>query len=461
MNILWIEDFGANLNARQITAINLFKNLIPDRVFDEHWDRDAPDLFRDPNYLSQFFQVHSLVHNVTLLRHYGEFAELEHVVTDYDAIAIDINLSRNVPKDVPVPAGYADGDAFHKQAGIYIFNQLVRSGFPDSQICFLTGEKGSTFSEFEEHCRKAFIPRPTAFNKDDAGYAEFRAWLDTHRQSNYTTLRRGVIEGCKFLKQLIADETRIQFGEFLDAGTISKSSIDDYLSLLSICLPVKQPSDMHLALSLRLQARAIAHVWENKARPGNIGHDQLRGRSTVMKLARNWMAHSDALNAIEPADVAFLFLVNMRAMFRMEPPANRFERILLSVLSDGDSLPGKQELHRKLEESYRGLVAFYRQLDPPPNPDLEKPWRLWYFNNLANEAHLIETKRVDAQEASSYGLRYMALLYQVLWQQLAQRPPIDPEQYNCDPRPKTFRVSESESDSLMLLMSAIYLRSFL
>ena len=216
MNVLWIEDFGGGLKADSATVINLFRGLIPEQVFDDEWGPET-DLLSDPTELGRFFLAHSPVHRVDLMRHYADFqAAKVDFNTEYDAVALDINLSRGLPRDTLLPTGHADADAFHKKAGFYIYNKLIQRGFPAEHICFLTGEKESTFGEFAQHCQQALMPLPAAFGKDDAGLEELRNWLGIRQRSIYTILRRGVIEGCRIVRPMLEGQAdTIQFNAFL------------------------------------------------------------------------------------------------------------------------------------------------------------------------------------------------------------------------------------------------------
>ena len=56
----------------------------------------------------------------------------------------------------------------------------------------------------------------------------------------------------------------------------------------------------------------------------------------IMKNVRNWTAHTSVINRLEAQDVAFMFLINMRAMFDLGPKLVTYERVLLALFSNGD-----------------------------------------------------------------------------------------------------------------------------
>lgn len=446
MNVLWIEDFG-HLEHDSPTLINYFRGLIPRTTFDSQWGQETR-LHEVPDKLKKFFERYSNIHALTLLRHYGDFLKLSgsgNLVGDYDLVAIDINLSRGVPKDVPLPDGYSNSEDFHKKAGFYIYNQLIRLGFPDDHICFLTGEKESTFKEFADHCQNALMPLPKAFGKDDAGMGDFRGWLEDRRKSDYATLRRGVIEGCMMLRAQIGQNPDvIQFNKFFgnESYQVSPESMDDYLSSLMIFLPPQRSAtEEDMMHRLRLFARAIAHDWESKVNPHKGGDRVLRSLGWVMKETRNCLAHSQALNHLVPQDAAYLFLVGMRAMFALPQEPARFEAILLSLFEQ-IPLPKEDKIKSDLQGSHSRLFdAFNRGGGEIASRD---------FRELAKRANELNIRK---------NIDYVVQLYQILWHQLAQRgKAYDAAGYRCDVRPETFG---REGDFLNKLMKSIYTRSFL
>lgn len=455
MNVLWVEDFGGGLKADSTTLVNMFRGLLSERVFDDEWHPET-DLLGQPTRLRDFFLTHSPTHQATLLRHFGDFQAMpESFPAAFDVVALDINLSRGVPAALALPAGFADGQAFHGKAGFYIYNHLLRQGFPAENICFLTGEKESTFGEFAEHCQKALIPLPTAFGKDDAGLESFRAWLAGRQKSAYVQLRRGVIEGCQQLRRQIAERPdTLQFRQYLDSGQISAKAMDDYLATLENFLPAREPTGDELARLLRLFVRALAHEWESEAKPNNIQKQPgerlpyvLRAYGWVMKMARNWLAHGEVLDRPSPRLAAYLFMVNLRAMFALPSEAQRHEHLLLSLYGSPSAAMSQNARRDTLENSFSALTRHCR------TAGLELS--LSRFNDLANA---LENEGIA-------GVHYPQLLMQTLWHQLMQRPPrprndTAPTSYECDCREANLRLSDHPDDFLYGLLRHIQFLSF-
>lgn len=368
MNVVWVEDFGGTLPADSKTLIPLFQGLLQREIFVKQWD-DENDLIAEPAILSEFFKTHSN-HKVVLLKNVFDYLDrvAQSELTQHDVFAIDINLMQNVDPGLPLPPGMEamDKSAFHRKAGFYIYNHLVRKGAPPENICFLTGEKESTL-EFEDHCRSSLILQPTAFEKSDSGYTKFRAWLDSHQHDPYLTLRRAVIEGCEHLKNLVAgDKSVIQFADFIrpeygePGREITPEDMRDYLDSLQQLLPARMPSgETEKKRLFRLFVRSLAHEWEEQAKPQNVGRRDHRSTlGWIMKNVRNWMSHNSVINQLNEADVAFLFFVNMRAMFRWDFKPAKFEEQLLCLI-DG----GKEKRLLALDEPalQKSLVKSYKK----------------------------------------------------------------------------------------------------
>ncbi|MDP2834325.1 MAG: hypothetical protein Q8Q28_13720 [Pseudomonadota bacterium] len=357
MNIVWIEDFGGTqpLPANSKTLIPLFQGLLSREIFINKWD-DDDDLLANTNLLSDFFNEHS-THKILLLRNVFDY--LDHVenrdTASHDIYIIDINLTQGADLQRALPDGMEgiENPAFHRKAGFFIYNHLIRLGVPVEHICLLTGEQGSTI-EFNAHCRDSLTPRPIAFEKSDSGYTAFRGWLNGHQANDYLALRRAVIEGCYFLKEIIkSDEFAIQFRVFIrpeqgkPSRDVTLEEMCDYLDTLRQFLPETRPTEVAGTNRIyRLFVRALAHEWESQADPeyprnqpnyGGADRRLLPTLGWIMKNVRNWMSHNNAINNLDARNVAFLFIVNMRAMFRWDVAPARFEKQALALLTTGDA----------------------------------------------------------------------------------------------------------------------------
>jgi len=484
VNVMWVEDFGGNLPADSKTLVPLFQGLVKRELFINHWD-DEEDLLTHPTILSDFFSKHS-EHEVVLVNSVFEYLDraARRDWTNHDVFAIDINLERRADTGRDLPADFrgVEKSVFHRKAGFYIYNHLIRSGVPAENICFLTGEKASTL-DFLDHCRSALMPQPTAFEKSDSGFQEFRDWLRQRQEDPYVTLRRAVIDGCEYLLHMIdADDSKIQFREFVgskgaDPERITRDEIIDYLNTLQAFLPNIGHAEMRSGADdqrvehlYRLFVRTLAHEWEDAASPVNLRRDMplkkislLRTLGWIMKNVRNWMAHNSVINKLAAEDVAFLFLVNMRAMFDLGPKVVPYERSLLALFSRDSPQPApgliEDQLRDALVQSYRKVKE--RVLKSRQARDAVS------FNELVNNLVLANENAV--------GAGYLCLLRQMFWHGLSPArltntaPAADRKTgernlalyftFNC--RMDNYRSGENDPDDFLFrFASAIYKRSF-
>jgi hypothetical protein len=352
MNILWIEDFGGGLDRGTATLNLIFQDLIS---FD-NWDEDELSLLDKPRNLENFFKENSALHCVILCRHYFDYIEFKknnELAKRIDAIIIDIRLDNNIDFDLPIPNDSQEKEKFHINAGFYIFNDLVHLGFPAEKMCFMTGEKNS-FIGFKKQCDDIYIPEVVGFEKSDAEYGKLRQWVK-ERESDYAILRRGIIEGCEFLRSHIEkDDGNIQFRDFIKIENnheIPVTDIKNYLDALSQFLAIKQPNTpSDINIQYRLFLRTLVHEWEEnidpkrlkekypqffrKDQPSSFGKmNDIYTFAWLMKMTRNWVSHANLLDPLNPQIIAFIFLVNMRAMFKLPKAIQPYERILLRCVS--------------------------------------------------------------------------------------------------------------------------------
>jgi hypothetical protein len=235
-------------------------------------------------------------------------------------------LDNKVDFNLPIPNDSQEKEKFHINAGFYIFNDLVHLGFPAEKMCFMTGEQ-SSFSGFKKQCDDIYIPEVVGFEKGDANFWKLRQWIKK-RESDYAILRRGIIEGCRYLKAL---KESLRFDKFSkDIKKPAFLDVDDYLDVLENFLPLREPDNK--ATLYKLFIRTLAHEWEESVKPTKVDDDQITlAFSWIMKMTRNWMAHNSTaiFNNLAEQDVAYLFICNMRAIFDLGIEAKDYEKSLL------------------------------------------------------------------------------------------------------------------------------------
>ncbi|CCE23785.1 hypothetical protein [Methylotuvimicrobium alcaliphilum] len=213
-----------------------------------------------------------------------------------------------------------------KKAGFYLYTKLVvNMGFPKDHI-LCCSDHGDQLSDNEKAFKAAKINPPTSYKKSDE---DVKKWVKDHHQNSYSRLRRGIIEACRFLKGL--PEDRYRFKEFIKEPEKHPGldDVHDYLDVLANFLPLREPEQP--TVFYKLLIRTLAHEWEAAEPQWLDKQNELYAFSWIMKMTRNWSAHSKIFERLEAQDVAYLFIVNMRAMFDLRDEVLPYERHLLSL----------------------------------------------------------------------------------------------------------------------------------
>jgi hypothetical protein len=454
MNILWIEDFGGGFPTGTGTLNSMFQDLIS---FD-NWDEDELSLLSKPSDLENFCKENSALHCVFLCHHYFDYVEFRaknELAKRIDAVIIDIRLDNNVDFDLPIPNDSQEKEKFHINAGFYIFNDLVHLGFPAEMMCFMTGEQ-SSFSDFKKQCDDIYIPQVVGFEKGDDNFGKLRQWIK-ERESDYAILRRGVIEGCRYLKVLKESLRFCKFSKndkklaFLDG--------DDYLDVLENFLPLREPSNK--APLYKLFIRTLAHEWEESVEPKKIDDDQTTfAFSWVMKMTRNWMAHNSTaiFNNLKEQDVAYLFICNMRAIFDLGNEAKAYEKNLFFLFNKSEESEAFKESELIVKEKRIPLVRHY---DSYHNENTKKIQVHNILHDLQNDKAKLKEKGDEF---------FITGLYHSFWfltsehddkKDKAEENNRNPNQVDISRYYTFYFFDYAQSEFLLKFSSHIYNRSFL
>ena len=358
MNIIWVEDLADEHLAGQLFNPVIEANAAPS-ISD--W-MGANDFGFTPAMLEGYFKDNICEHRVTLCTNIGDY--LDRFATcdisrEADVFIIDINLTNSLGPGNPirVPEGYSNGDFPHDRAGLYIYNHLVARQFPRQRICLMTGED-TTLSEYQQQCAVALMEPPQSFHKSessDRGYPWFHKWLKQYAEDDqYLRFRRSALNGISWVRILIVlkKSEGLPFRGYLDRKQqehFSENDAKDYLNGLEALLPAAVRDRNEESAILRTFLRALAHEWEDRARPLKKRHIPLAfATANAMKLSRNCLSHGRLLDSIRPKDLAILFIFGFRAMFGLPGGELRhYERDLLNLFG---TLPYGQS---KVEASLR------------------------------------------------------------------------------------------------------------
>ncbi len=314
----------------------------------------------------------------------------------------------------------------------------------------------NTYDSFCAAYKRCRIKPPEAINKNLQSVKRYLVqWLNEHEKKQYLVLRRGIIEGCEFLKSHIKkDDSNIQFRDFIKLDNnqpsieIPTTEIENYLDALIQSVVIREPIDeSSLNIQYRLFLRALVHEWEENIDPNKkYNYNDINTFAWLSKMTRNWTSHANLLEPLNPQIIAFLFMVNMRAMFKIPPETQSFEDILLSCIAISTELD--DTLENKIEDIENYINNTLLTLKIPEYkedkngiriPDKNGKEKMKKFGDKINAIHQKNTGNPKQHDFQNFLLQYF-------W--VNQKSKLDNLMANSD-------------DFLPTLARHIYSRSFL
>jgi hypothetical protein len=410
---LWVEDFE---NSVETTANNVLGSII-ESPFDNDKRKLRKNLKNQGVFLELNFQDgFNFVKN--------NLNKIDYIILDIDLISHNGGIE-DISNDVLILLeefqGYKreqneseDGESFKEAcnklkeiAGFYLYTQLVvELGFPKTHILFCSNH-GENTKTIQTTFKDAKISLPPIYEKSNSGVQE---WVKSCYENPYSRLRRGIIEGCQDLKNLTDDKLR--FNDFIQEHNkrenydkrITREDLYNYLDVLSNFLPLKEPQDK--STLYKLFVRTLAHEWESvdPTKKSNTNTKELFAFVSTMKMTRNWLAHSRIFESINEQDVAYLFMVNMRAMFTLDSDLLSYEAYLLKLFKEpipeqklketiGDNVKNRKI---PLEKSYATLLS-----------KSNNTWQAINFHEALNKL-----QQNDKKKDADYLIKG---LYQIFW----------------------------------------------
>ena len=420
MKILWIEDFGGNQSSEEELSKAIFKTILSKS--DEEITRIYTDYEPDSGInseLPKLFKENS-IHEIVICRTFKYWNDNIKTTFDFDVVLIDINLAKGSSPD-DIPQGYEDN--LHNKAGFYIYQEIIKFGLPDDNIAFFTGETGS-FQGFKKSCISNSIPFPkNVFEKKDDDYKKIGDWLKNKSEMSYFTLRRGIIEACKYLKTETQSKSNADYVLFNKTikekkTPLSKDYITEYLTKLELFLPMNPPKDRKVIFYRFVREMAVE--WEmsygnlkNKDKDGKfIYRDKIEFNfknfcQNQMKLLRNWTAHNQISKNISEKEVAFYFMIAMRALFNLSIKSEiyLYEKNLFQLfeLKEYESLQVEQNLAKSYFKLRKSSIFEYK------NPTENK------FNSLVESLGKFIKDEEEFIEVESISID---IFYQNFWHSL-------------------------------------------
>ena len=415
LKVLWVEDEKENI----------------DEYTDEYFD----ELFSEPIVPISF----------------TEACEYTQDNLGYDFVIIDINLEKFTDFDSDFVKKIKEKISFDEtNAGIVIFTRLLESGFPKERILFLTanakGQGSNTYDRFEQYFNSALMPVPDSILKDGNGPENLSKTLKS-MINPYLTLRRGIIEGCQYAKNLPDD--RLYFNKYTNEP-VQPKDIVNYLEILENFLPLREPknkTDLY-----KLFTRTLSHEWEaakifrfDKEKPDAV-------LARIMRNTRHWITHNSSLfNEADEQLIAFLFVVNMRVMYSSKDYAiQTYENILLKLFDNNSLTENKfKEQIIPVSKAYLDLRNIIRDENQNSELNIEEAF---YFNEMANNIQLSSSLRRDDKKL------FTKILYQMFW--LTTCNPFVDKKNNTSLEIKFWNFNYFDKPYLLKLARSIYNHSF-
>ena len=404
---LWIEDFQSD-GEKVVSPFT-------EAVFGEILTKPPEDTKEE---VKKTLKDHSVLLECTFLdglefiRDPKKLFQIDYIILDVDLIVKDDIDENNLLPDIlelySNESGKTPEEALKETAGYQLYIELVMGlDFPKDHILFCSNHINQLES-LKDAFKKAKIqnhlpPTPDgklALSKDEPDKEALRAWIRKRRNNPYSVLRRGIIEGCQDIQSLIRNPENIQFGEFTrkNAHEIAQD-MRDYLDILPKLLPLREPPDKEPLY--KLFVRTLAHEWETSANPEFFRGENKNLNETfgwIMKNTRNWVSHSDILNNLEAPDIAFLFIVAMRAMFRLDITTQKHEKMLLALFEQ--ERLSADEIKNRIKNKDVPLMDTYLAVRNANIP--------------VKEATLFR-KMLDKMQSENIPHNYMRGLFQIFW----------------------------------------------
>ena len=226
-----------------------------------------------------------------------------------------------------------------------------------------------------------------------------------------------------------------------------KTDIENYLDTIAQFLPVRKPESLNE--EYRLFLRTLVHEWEENISPEEIVYgiinkvkkdkkidDEEIIKSTneykteyekihdihtfawLSKQTRNWVSHANLLEPLNSEIIAFLFLANMRAMFKLPVEVQSYEYILLKCISkEPADFIDNDEIDRRIkcfEIKVNGILEYIpkEELKDKCGSKSVNGKKTYvnksYFSQKINDIHQHNTGKTAKHD-------YQAFLFQLFW----------------------------------------------
>ena len=433
-DFLWIEDFEGDIRATvdQVFGLPDCPTALP--------DLKAWLAARGITLKTTFFDAYRMVRDA------DQLAAIDYVV-------IDIDLKPYEDYDLDDPESVAEIDAFlreknylkgpdeasatlgpawraavselKKVAGYHIFTELlIEAGFPRRHILFCSNH-GDQLTSIANAFEAAKLTPPVIYTKRDE---TVRRWIDEKQTDPYSVLRRGILLGCAAAEQLMERRGNdgLVFSLFFKRedepewppGPASPDYVRDYLASMTALLPLTAPpTEDGRKQRYRILLHALSREWDNRAKVNHLPDKStyMASYGTILKEVRNWTSHTQLLDDLSEADVAFIFMADLRAMFNFPRESQPHEHLLLDLIGrtfgtvgedQAAEIVGSDTEHRQLPLD-KVYFETKRMLGERRSNDENDP----YYDQLIRELEKDTPNRVDERDRRFF----LQSLYRMFW----------------------------------------------
>lgn len=410
---LWIEDFE---NSAKITATEVLGGInIDEQQFSDHKQQLKKNLKPLGIHIELSFQD-----GLGFIRQ--NLDKIDYIILDIDLAAYskgdvindDVLELLKTFQDYQKPVDETEEEQLLEQecaklkalAGYYLYTELVvELGFPKQHILFCSNHGENSLST-REAFKTAKIALPMIYEKSAT---EVQAWVKGCYENPYSRLRRGIIEGCRYVKALVDD--KLYFNKYVQKNEpVKPEDVLNYLDIVENFLPLREP--VNKKEIYKLFVRTLSHEWEAADTIRADKNKKDAALAWVMRNTRHWITHnSNLFGDLDEKMIAYLFMVNLRVMFNSgDDTLQDYEKILLNLFAE-DALSETEfkTIHGNklipISKAYLDINNIV--LDEKHNGITIQD--AFYFNELANNIQLSSSSlRNDKQ-------LFTKLLYQMFW----------------------------------------------
>jgi hypothetical protein len=336
MRVLWVEDFGGGSVPESILDV-VFKGVLTEGRRDSLAGTQGLAGTICPQGYSGWRTWHgsqpiSDEPEIDIYRRAKDFDDLVssgYIVDRYDAVLLDVNLENHF---------FESGAELNRaEGGFWLYNKLVRAGFPSGRIALLTAHtREDATTEFQTSCLRQNQEELLSFDKTNQDAGDWIMDL-AKAHSGFMHLRRGVLDGITFAEDLLKQhgDEAIRFNRYVrNEERLSFDQALDYLCSMRHLLPLSV-SDAEIDLQLRGFRNHLGCVWE-RANPTWGSDSYYQALGWAMKYLRNWSSHGHLLDRASVGDISYLVLAGLRSGFLVPGNAGNeirpYEHHLLSAM---------------------------------------------------------------------------------------------------------------------------------